>query len=116
MDKRRFLFAKDGFMLYYHAICNLFGLGGVPVDYAKAGNLFLQSAKRGVAEALVGLGWMAGNGLVMSQSWGWACVPEASGAKHGARGVTETWRECWVTDVFLHGILAGAERNEGSAY
>ena len=68
MDIRYILFANDSFVLYYHAIGYLCGFGGMTVDYAQAEKLFLQSARRGVGEALVGLGWMAENGLGMSRS------------------------------------------------
>ena len=68
MDIRYMLFANDNYVLYYHAICYLFGFGGMTVNYAQSEKLFLQSARRGVGEALVGLGWMAENGLGMSRS------------------------------------------------
>ena len=89
MDKRYFLFVKDGFMLYYHAVCYLFGFGGVAVDHAKAAKLFLLSAKRGVGEALVGLGWMAENGYGMPQSSERARQYYDEARSMGAKGVSE---------------------------
>ena len=89
MDKRRFLFANDGFMLYYHAVCYLFGFGDVVIDHANAIKLFNQSAKRGVGEALVGLGWMAEKGYGMPQSSERARQYYDEARSMGAKGVPE---------------------------
>lgn len=89
MSKRCLVFAGDNYIRYFYAVCYLFGLGGVSVDYAKAGKLFLLSAKRGVGEALVGLGWMAEKGYGMPQSSERARQYYDEARSMGAKGVPE---------------------------
>ena len=80
---------SDGLLLYYCAVCCLFGFGDVAVDHAKALRLFNQSAKNGVGEALVGLGWMAEKGLGMPQSLERAKQYYTEAKSMGANGVPE---------------------------
>lgn len=89
LGQRLASYDDDGCLLYYCGICCLFGFGGVTVDYAKAGHLFLLSAKHGVAEALIGLGWMAEKGYSMPQSHERAKQYFAEARSMGAKGVPE---------------------------
>ena len=68
MKRGCFLFAKDGYLLYYQAACFLFGFGGCKKDEKLARKLFYHSARRDVAEAFVALGWMADRGIGIARN------------------------------------------------
>ncbi len=67
MKRGCFLFAHDGYLLYYQAACFLFEFGGCKKDNKLARSLFAHSARQGVAESHVALGWMADMGMGMSR-------------------------------------------------
>ena len=61
--KAKNIYTNDSFVAYYAGIANLYGLGGVRQDYAKAEKCVSTSAVNGNPAALIALGWMAENGM-----------------------------------------------------